>query len=163
MKTIFTICWLVLGMAAQAQDPGIPRIKMTQLDSLIRNSDRPLVVNFWSTTCKPCVAEIPYFQTLVKKYEADSVQLWLVSLDMPEAYPHKISAFASKHQFVAPILWLDETNADYFCPIIDPSWSGAIPATVFIHRKTGYRHFQEMKITPEKLDQLLKQMLKPAL
>ena len=163
MKKIITVFISLFFLAQLQAQQNIQKVKINDLIKIIDTTSVPLVVNFWSTTCKPCVAEIPYFQTLVKKYEADSVQLWLVSLDMPEAYPHKISAFASKHQFVAPILWLDETNADYFCPIIDPSWSGAIPATVFIHRKTGYRHFQEMKITPEKLDQLLKQMLKPAL
>ncbi|HEX4875985.1 MAG TPA: hypothetical protein VFV31_04890 [Chitinophagaceae bacterium] len=58
---------------------------------------------------------------------------------------------AEKRKFTAPIVWLDETNADYFCPKIDPKWSGAIPATLFINNKTGYRNFMEAQLTQEEL------------
>ena len=49
------------------------------------------------------------------------------------------------------LVWLDETNADYFCPKVDAKWSGAIPATLFINNKTGYRKFIEEQISHDKL------------
>lgn len=137
----------------------IPKVKIGDIAAFIQKTDKPLVVNFWSTTCKPCIAEIPYFQEKVKAFEADSVLLVLVSLDMRANYPDKIRDFAKARNFYAPIQWLDETNADYFCPVIDSSWSGVIPATLFINNKTGYRYFQEEKIKPDKFEEILRKLV----
>ncbi|MBN8667948.1 MAG: TlpA family protein disulfide reductase [Chitinophagales bacterium] len=157
-QTIFLI--LFLGshwMMSIGQE--IPKVKIGDVAAFIQQADKPLVLNFWSTTCKPCIAEIPYFQEKVKAFGADSVILVLVSLDMRSNYPNKISEFAKARNFYAPIQWLDETNADYFCPVIDSSWSGVIPATLFINNKTGFRYFQEEKIKPEKFEEILRKLV----
>lgn len=157
-QIIIMILWLGSHqMVAFAQE--IPKVKIEDVAAFIQKADRPLVINFWSTTCKPCIAEIPYFQEKVKVFEADSVLLVLVSLDMRSSYPDKIREFAKARNFYAPIQWLDETNADYFCPVIDSSWSGVIPATLFINNKTGYRYFQEEKIKPEKFEEILRKLV----
>ena len=110
-----------------------------------------MIVSFWATFCIPCIEEIPYFQEAVKKHKKDNVTLLLVSLDLREDYT-KIKPLAAKKKFTAPIVWLNETNADYFCPKVDSSWSGAIPATLFINNKTGYRKFYEEKVKEDKLE-----------
>ena len=89
--------------------------------------------------CKPCVAEIPGFIKIANKYKNQKVKLVLVSVDLPLFYPNKIAAFAKKNNFNTNLAWLSETNADYFCPMIDSSWSGAIPATIIVNVKTGYK------------------------
>lgn len=129
----------------------IRSIKITDLEKTISESKTPMVINFWATYCKPCVAEIPYFQEEVKKQKAKGVQLVLVSLDLKSYYPQKISTFAASRRFTAPILWLNETDADYFCPKVDPQWSGVLPATLFINNKTGYRKFYEDALSRETL------------
>ena len=129
----------------------IKKLKITDLERTIAASKTPLIVNFWATFCIPCIEEIPYFQKLVKKYQKDSVKLLLVSLDLQDDYP-KIRSFAAKRKFTAPIVWLNESNADYFCPKIDSTWSGAIPATIFINNKKGYRKFSEDQITEQQLE-----------
>lgn len=130
---------------------AIQSLSITELEKIIADSKTPLIVNFWATFCKPCVEEIPYFQEEVKKHEKEGVQLLLVSLDLKEYYPRKIKTFAAQKHFTAPIAWLNETNADYFCPKIDPKWSGAIPATLFVNNSTGYRKFFEEQLSQEKL------------
>ena len=113
----------------------------------------------WATWCKPCVEEIPYFLEEIKDNKKDSLTILLVSLDFKEAFPAGISSFAKKRKFTAPIVWLDETNADYFAPKIDAKWSGAIPATLFINNKTGYRNFVEEQISHEQLKKEIKAIL----
>jgi thiol-disulfide isomerase/thioredoxin len=146
MKFFWTIVFIFLSLAVAAQE--IKKIKITDLEKIIRESKTPLIVSFWATFCVPCIQEIPYFEQSVKKHKKDSVRLLLVSLDLKEDYA-KIKSFAVKRKFTAPIVWLNETNADYFCPKIDSSWSGAIPATIFVNNKTGYRKFYEEKISEE--------------
>ncbi|MBL7744700.1 MAG: TlpA family protein disulfide reductase [Chitinophagaceae bacterium] len=149
MKRLLAISFFVLSATVHAQE--IKKVKITDLEKIVRDSKNPLIVNFWATWCMPCIEEIPYFQTLVKKYEKDSVKLLLVSLDMKEDY-EKLRPFATKRKFTAPIVWLNESNADYFCPKVDEKWSGAIPATLFINHKTGYRKFFEEQIKEEALE-----------
>jgi thiol-disulfide isomerase/thioredoxin len=157
IRLSFILALLVIVSAAKAQ-AKIPRWKIGDLELAIKNADRPTVINFWATFCKPCIAEIPHFQELVKKYDSAGVRLLLVSLDLPEAYD-KIAAFAKKRGFTAPIVFLDESNADIFCPKVDVAWSGAIPATLFIDQKKGYRKFMEYGISKEKFEEELKAML----
>jgi len=156
-RLINSLVIIILSAAARAQT--IPSWKLPQLEAAIANAKGPTIFNFWATFCGPCVAEIPYFQQAVRRYDSAGVQLVLISLDLPETYPQKIRAFAKKHHFTAPIRYLDETDADKFCPAVDPSWSGAIPASLFVNLKTGYRKFYESKLSPEQLDSAMKAML----
>ena len=157
-QTISFIIVLCLGLNVFSQD--VAKWKLSDLQTAIARVDRPTIFNFWATFCQPCIKEIPYFQELVKKYDSAGVRLILVSLDLPEAYPKQISFFASKRGFKAPIKFLDETNADIFCPAVDSSWSGALPASLFINHKTGYRKFFEEQLSKEKLEKEIQAMLK---
>ena len=156
-KVSMVIVGLLMGMICFGQ--SIKKIKITDLEKTIADSKGPMIINFWATFCKPCVEEIPYFQEEVKEHKKDSVQLILVSLDLEDYYPVKIKSFAAKKKFTAPILWLDEFNADYFCPKVDSAWSGGIPATLFINHKTSYRRFFEEQLSREKLKEQIKAML----
>jgi thiol-disulfide isomerase/thioredoxin len=157
MKKILAILiYLIFCISINAQ--SIQKLKSTELDSIIATSNTPLVVNFWATFCKPCIEEIPHFQKLAA---ANNVKLLLISLDTEEEYPKGIAAFAKKRKFTAPVAWLNETDADYFCPRIDSSWSGAIPVSLFINNKTGYRKFIGDEISAvnfkKEIEALLKQ------
>jgi thiol-disulfide isomerase/thioredoxin len=138
----------------------IKSIKVTELENIIAASKTPLIVNFFATWCKPCLEELPYFLEEAKKHKTEGLELLLVSLDFKEAYPDAISKFAAKRNIEEKILWLDETDADYFCPKIDKKWSGAIPASLFINNTTGYRKFIEemlpQKILKNQIDAMLK-------
>ena len=159
MKIFFTaICFLMLNYNSTAQE--IKKIKVDELKSYIEKSDHPLIVNFWATYCTPCIHEIPYFQTESEKYKTEGVELILVSLDLPDFYPTKISSFVKKEKFTASVMWLNESNADYFCPKIDKNWTGGIPSTLFINNKTHYYKFFERQLTEPQVEENIKTLLK---
>jgi thiol-disulfide isomerase/thioredoxin len=143
----------------QANSQSIAKWKITDLQEYISKSDTPTIVSFWATYCGPCIKEIPYFQEVVKQYEKKGVKLLLVSLDFKESFPDKISSFADKRKFTSTIVWLDETNADYFCPKVDSKWSGVMPATLFINNKKGHRSFFEEEMSKDKFETELKKIL----
>ena len=134
----------------------IPSWKVTKLQDYIAKSDSVLVINFWATFCKPCIEEIPYFESTVNKYKDQKVKLMLVSLDLKDEYPNNIRSFAAKSNYTSKIVWLNETNADYFCPRVDKKWTGGIPSTLIINPKTGYRKFFEDQLKPEEFERELK-------
>src|ERR1700759_129478 len=118
---------LILMMVAglSAPPPVVQKMKMTDLERLIAGSDHPLIINFWATFCAPCNKEIPYFQSTVAQHTGDKVELILVSLDLPDYFPGRIASFVQDHGYgSARIVWLNETDADYFCPKVDARWSG---------------------------------------
>ncbi len=156
MKSIL-LFFALAGITFYAQSQQIPKWKITDVENYMAASkDEILVLNFWATFCKPCVAEIPSFIQITNQYKSQKVKLMLVSLDLPSYYPAKIATFAKKHQFNTNITWLAETNADYFCPKIDKSWSGSIPATLIINTKTGYRKFVEEEMDAATFEKELK-------
>lgn len=141
-KLLFLLIFSITCLVAAAQE--MPSWKITDVEKYIAGSkDEVLVINFWATFCKPCVAEIPSFIAVTNAYKSRGVKLLLVSLDLPAFYQAKVAAFAKKHSFNVPIVWLNETNADYFCPKISEKWSGSIPATLIVNTQTGYRAFYE--------------------
>lgn len=147
---------LFVYFCSAAQD--IPKWKIEQLEAYLKQTNKPTIVNFWATFCKPCLEEIPYFQKMVRKYQDAGVQLLLVSLDLPEAY-NNIKPFATKRRITAPIVFLNETNADIFCPKVDEGWSGAIPATLFVNPTTGYRSFFEDQLSEAKVEAQIKALI----
>lgn len=158
---IFLLCsWSVVQ--AQSQSPAqsrVQKIKVTELQDYIAKSDHPLIINFWATFCVPCNKEIPYFQSTVARYRDQGVELILVSLDLPDYYPVKIGDFAQKQGYTSKLLWLNETNADYFCPRVDPHWSGGIPCSLFIDNKTHYRRFFDRQLTEPQVSLEIKKMI----
>ena len=142
MKTFLIFEFLLLTFYTNAQE--IKKIKITDLEKTISESKTPLIVNFWATFCQPCIEEIPYFEELAKK---NGISLLLVSLDLEKSYPAEIKNFIATKKYSAPVQWLDESDADYFCPKVDSAWSGAIPASLFVNNKTGYRKFVEAQLS----------------
>ncbi len=158
-KILFLFILLGFIMGAQAQE-----IAKWKIEDVVRSysekNDTVYVVNFWATFCKPCIEEIPDFILLAEKYKSQKVKLILVSLDLPSYYPKKIADFAKENNYHTNIVWLQETDADYFCPMIDEKWSGAIPATIIVNNSIGYRKFLEDQISPEELESILQMAIK---
>ena len=144
----------------EGRSQTVKKVKIGEIEDLIRNADYPLVVSFWATWCRPCIHEIPYLQETVEKYSDRNVELVLVSLDFKESFPSVIESFVKKNGYKASFFWLNETNADQFCPKIDPKWDGSIPATLFVNNKTGYRKFYDRQLTPLQVEAEIKNQVK---
>ena len=158
MKQLLIIFVFAFSLS-QVNAQEVKKIKITELEETIKNSQNPLIVNFWATFCVPCLEELPYFQKITKSYADEGLQLLLVSLDFKEAVPKRLQSTAKKFKIEGPLLWLDETDADYFCNKIDSSWSGGIPGSLFINNKTGYRNFYEEQLSEKILEKEITHLL----
>ncbi len=146
---------VLLSLAAKPQKMASWKIKDV-VNYYSKKTDSIYVVSFWATFCRPCNAEIPFMQDITKKYADKKVKLLLVSLDLPGYYPAKIKSFAKRTGITAEVVWLNETDADYFCNMIDKNWGGSIPATIIVNAATGYKKFFEQEFKPEEFEAELK-------
>lgn len=111
------------------------------------------IINFWATWCKPCVAELPYFERL---HIEQNIPVTLVSLDMPNLIESKLIPFIKKEKLQSEVLVLDDPDANAWIPKIDSTWSGAIPATIIF--KNGKKKFYEQSFTYETLNEALNKL-----
>jgi thiol-disulfide isomerase/thioredoxin len=160
MKKITLLLGLWMGMfgLGYAQKNTVQLLTIPHLDSFIKeHPNELLIINFWAMFCKPCVEEIPHFIRVAERNAKRPVRLILVSLDAADEYPKNIQRFTQKKKWNVPLYWLNETDPNYFCPAVDPSWSGSIPATLFVSSipNKGVRLFLERPISETELEEMV--------
>ncbi len=120
---------------------------------LNRKNGKTYVVNFWATWCKPCVAELPYFERLGEKYKDSGVEVVLVSLDMPGTLDKKLLPFVKREALTSRVVVLDDPRQNDWIPKVAEEWSGAIPATLIYNKDR--RAFYESSLTYTELEENL--------
>lgn len=136
-------------------------IKYPDLAKLISsNSGKNKVINFWATWCRPCVKELPQFLELYEKYNGSDLELSLVSFDFSEDLESKLKPFMVKKNISAKVYLLDETDYNAFIDKVDPSWSGAIPATLMIVKGNNKRIFIEKEFAENELEKVYLNFIK---
>jgi thiol-disulfide isomerase/thioredoxin len=120
---------------------SMPLIVFKDFNDLQKNfidlkSNKIKVINFWATWCKPCVRELPYFQSLSIK-EGKDFDFYLVSLDKP-ADAVKVSEFLSKKQITITSSLLADSNSNEWINKVSEEWSGSIPATLVMTNDKSY-------------------------
>ncbi len=130
---------------------SVPTVTLRDLEQrFAAGGDTTYVVNFWATWCKPCVAELPYFDNLARTTAGRPVVVLLVSLDRPADKVTKVEPFLRARGYRCEMVLLNEQKPHLWIDRVDPSWSGAIPATLFV--RGGKRSFHEQEFTQPTLD-----------
>ena len=124
---------------------------------LKKQNDTTYIVNFWATWCVPCVEELPNFEKLNADYKDKNVKVILVSIDFPKMVESNLLPFIKKHNLKSEVVHLNDPDANSWINKVDPTWSGAIPATVIY--KNDKRNFYEKSFTFEELEAVVKKVL----
>lgn len=133
---------------------GVAEVRLSELQQrLSQGRDTTYVVNFWATWCKPCVEELPAFDKLSRAHKDEPLKVILVSLDNPTERESKVEPFLKRrgYELVDAVL-LNEPKPHLWIDRVDQSWSGSIPATLFIHGDR--RLFGEFQFSPELLESI---------
>ncbi|MBO9130860.1 TlpA disulfide reductase family protein [Bacillus sp. 165] len=88
-----------------------PYLSLPQLDgSKIQTSDlkgKKVMLNFWTTWCPPCRAEMPELEQFYKNMSSDGIEVVAVNLTESENSIENVKSFKDKNHLTFPIL-LDE-------------------------------------------------------
>lgn len=104
-----------------------------------KENDTIYVVNFWATTCPPCIKEMPHFEELEENFSHEKIKVLLVSLDRTKDLETRVRPFIEKHKIKPAVVLLADQNYSAWTAKVDPSWYGALPATLIL--KNGERKF----------------------
>ena len=160
MKKSGVVAFVFLMFSNFSFGQTIQKVKITDVLHMADTSTVPIVINFFATWCRPCVQELPWFESTVPNYKNKNVKLLLVSLDYADDYPKQIVAFARKHNISSQIVWLDESDPNYFCLKIDKRWQGTIPVSLMVNNARKFRAFYDYQIPEGQLMMHLDKLVK---
>jgi thiol-disulfide isomerase/thioredoxin len=134
------------------RSPTITEIDTAGLKSLLaRQSQHPLLVNFWATWCDPCRDEFPDLVKIDNEYRSQGLEFVAVSLDDLKDINTEVPKFLQQMQARMPTYLLNAPDPELAISAVDPQWGGALPATFLYdaNRNVVYKHFG--RITSEEL------------
>jgi thiol-disulfide isomerase/thioredoxin len=153
---MFLLSFLWISLSSALASEKVPLLTLDQLkaNTISQNNDTLYVVNFWATWCKPCVAEMPYFEEAAKSFAPQKVKVVFVSLNYPRELA-TVEKFVNQKKISAPCYVLDAGNPNIWIDKIESEWGGSIPATIMY--KNGKKvFFREGEFTQNELDSIIK-------
>ncbi len=87
-----------------------------------------ILLNLWATWCAPCRIEMPYFETLYRRFRSEGLTILAVSID--KQMDGRVADFVEKYKLSFPVLIDDGGEVERLYPTI------SIPAT-FVIDKSG--------------------------
>src|SRR5690606_38146606 len=93
--------------------------------------------------------ELPHCEKLQQEKRNEKVKVLLVSVDFKSRLEKSVVPFVKIRGLNNEVFLLDDTDQQEYIDRIDKTWSGAIPATLFVKGKT--RKFVEKEFTYQSL------------
>ncbi len=124
--------------------------------SLSEHQGKVVLVDFWSTTCNPCLEEMPHLVEIYEKYKAKGFVILAVSGDGPETRSN-VSTVVHQKKMNFPVLMDEETTviARYNPKKDMPFWVLIDRAGNIVKKKNGYDPGDEEKLAAD-IESLLK-------
>lgn len=106
------------------------------------------LLNIWSTSCGPCVAEFPDLASIYKQYSMQNLEFIPISLDPPKDIAKVTEFLKEQHVGTADRVkallkkdgrttnnYLFDGDTEDLAKALDPEWNGAMPHTLLIDEK----------------------------
>jgi len=131
--TRVAVLFLLACGAALAQQPMRPFGPESPAQIARENAGRPYVLALWSTSCEPCIREMPIWKEMQARNP--NVRIVLVAADPPQDR-ERVLAFLARYDPGPVERWQFTGDAEEKLRYaIDPRWRGELPRTYFFDEK----------------------------
>src|SRR5690554_344284 len=90
-------------------------------DEITLKSDKILIIDFWYTTCMPCIKAIPHLNKLRENYKNHIEVVGVNPFEGKESQKEKIETFLKREPIDYPILFVDHTITEEYNVKVYPS------------------------------------------
>lgn len=138
----------------QSSGPAAPDFSLPTLDGgekrLSEHKGEVVLIDFWATTCDPCMVELPHLVRIYKAHKDKGFTVLAVSLDGPESRA-QVNSVVHDKDMIFPVLLDEETSVS---PKFNPK--NELPFAVLVNRKGqivhqrgGYKAGDEVELEAE--------------
>ncbi len=128
----------------------IPLIGEDDTFSVFANHGKITIINFWFTSCTPCVKELPYFNTVYEKYQDDVTVIAIHEAAIYQSDPNAVQAFIDQQFSDYSILFgYDSVESSYYSAL---GGKDTFPFTVIINQDGVISNVIVSALTVEKLE-----------
>lgn len=89
------------------------------------------LINLWSTSCVPCIAEFPDLVTINRMYRRRHFEMITLCIDPPQQQDLALKFLRQQHVSCTNFIFHSE-DRDALAEALDPSWEGPVPYTLLI-------------------------------
>lgn len=89
------------------------------------------LINLWSTTCVPCIDELPELVTVNRMYRKRHFEMYTISTDSLDRADVALKHLKENHVSCTNYIF-DSDDLDALAEALDPKWQGPLPYTVLI-------------------------------
>lgn len=115
-----------------AEPVTLKQIDQAGLRQLASNkTEHYLLVNLWSTTCVPCITELPEFVTVNRMYRRRHFELITITTDPPDRKNAALQVLKKNHVSCRNYIF-DSDDRDLLADALDAKWEGPVPYTILI-------------------------------
>ena len=115
-RLVFAALCLLMAVSANAAEKQMPSFTLSDLDGKPHSSESligggPVLLNFWATWCKPCLAEQPKLKAFHAEWAAKGLRVLSISVDDPRT-AKQVKPFVHRHGIEFPV-YLDSNQDAY--------------------------------------------------
>ena len=126
---------ILVSCNQQKQVPATSSIsRVWQFEQILpifqKNNDTTYVINFWATTCPPCIKELPYFEKINQLSNSKPIKVVLINRDLEKHFEKRVIPFVKKHHLHSEIIALHDENMSKWLDLVYSKWWGALPFTM---------------------------------
>ncbi|MCH7728036.1 MAG: redoxin domain-containing protein, partial [Planctomycetes bacterium] len=89
------------------------------------------LINLWSTTCAPCITELPEFVTVNRMYRRRHFEMFTLTTDPPDRRKAALKVLRKNHVSCTNYIF-DSDDRDELAEALDSKWEGPVPYTLLI-------------------------------
>ena len=118
--------------------------------SVIDNKGKVVIINFWYTSCTPCVQELPHFDSLYKKYSDDVVVIAIHEASIYNSNPQAVKDFiSSQFEGFSILFGYDDLNSQYYSIL---GGKQAWPMTIIVDQEGVVSFVRQGSLTHDALE-----------
>ena len=115
-----------------AEPVELKQIDESALRKLVANKTENFrLINLWSTTCIPCITELPEFVTVNRMYRRRHFEMYTVTTDSPDRKDSALKVLRKNHVSCTNYIF-DSDDRDRLAEALDPKWEGPVPYTILV-------------------------------